>query len=351
MAAPISNPYPTQDIGSPWTTQQLLDFLVQQGIIPQSPSGQLTKAQLKSLADAYAKSQTPTFAESEFSDTITPKYLDNAKMIDAFTSVESGFVPEEVIDSFLSKGESFSPTEEQDLKDYYANRKKRIESQAERAFGLEGISKEYGLAPSMEQFDIPMDVVLKNFRTMPGQDTPISTLARQDAMRLYNDLREVGALRDRMVPASKQTTNFGFSDDPASFLFNKTFGNLLGVGKVSKNVETMAPAPLSAGQDAARKRYEALKAIADAEAQKDIEARDRLVGMLNAAYGSPLEKQIADLAFAGALGSGGGDGSSSSTRSKSRSDSSERRDTEPVPHTDRYSDWAIKNWSSLLYRV
>lgn len=342
-----TNPYPVADIGVPWTSQQLYDFLIQNGILQPTPSGSLSKTQLKAIAEDYAKATKIPF--SEVYDEVTPKFADNATMQVAFQLIDSGYVPSEVESRLMSEEISLSDTEIQGLKDYYDMSKKRKESAAEREYDLGSLASDLGISAE-RQFDIPTDVFLKNFRTLPGQDKPISAMAKQEAMKVYNDLREVNALRDRFASSSKDTSNFSFGTDPAAWLFNKTFGNLPGVGRVTKNVEQQTPAPLSAGREAAIKRYEALQAIADTERQKDIEGKQRLIDMLTSAFGSPLEKQILDVALGGTYGGGNGSGGSNDGTSSSSS-SNRRKDTEPVPHTDRYSEWAIKNWSSLLHNI
>jgi hypothetical protein len=263
-----------------------------------------SKKYLTDILKDYDKYYTQGF--SEIYDPITPKYETNEKMIDALTSIEQGYVPDEVIQSMAGSGAGFTPTEEQDLKDYYGFVKNRRESEAERMYDLGGESMSSGLADPSAQFNVPISAVQNQFRDtyMGKPQTQVYEELAQKAMQDWES--SPGYKAQRTTEISEPTIDFGFGTDPAAWAYNKVVDgvyNTPGIGwlarnlpgpkstpekdKISKNVTKKIPA-----FDPRKYYAEEMAKMAENERQKDVVVQQTLNRTLSRAYTSPYELQV-----------------------------------------------------------
>lgn len=182
------------------TPQQLMEYLL--GIVsPYTGYNLLPSTKTKTLntfIEDYTKEQLPTFKEvynpylEMYSDPTNPM---SETMLDAFSRVEQGFVPEEVINDLNAQGISLSPSQEAHLEGYASAVAKRDESVAERAFDQSGVATDYGL--SQEPFVLDPELVAALFtRQKTG-------LTDKQAMQQAADVAMEKYLQSAIVPLDR----------------------------------------------------------------------------------------------------------------------------------------------------
>lgn len=289
---------------------QILQVLEELGIVSTTVPQGYTAKQLSDLLKDYGKYSTP--GAKEVIDLITPKYESNEKMIDAFTRVEEGFVPEEIINELGSRELSLTPTEEQDLKDYYTMVGNRREAAAIRQFELEQATGAAGLVGAAGEFNIPTSVVQRQFRDQYG-GKPVTTFFEDAAAKAIKDWEESPGFKNQKmvsVPTGRTTRNVKAGDDFGRALWNLGIDSLQGavensllgptlrkfgipIGGPDESSKMSVPEMQKVPEYNSKRNYAELVAqMAENERQKDLIVQQTLNRALTREYGSPMEAQI-----------------------------------------------------------
>lgn len=303
------------------TADQVLRALEGLGIYNTSlPMGD--KKLYTDLLKDYAKYSTPAFVEID--DPWTSRYLDNEKMIEAFSRLEEGLVPDEVIMEIGANYDGFTPTEQQHIKDYYDYVEKRNASIRERNYELGAATTGVGFANPNQQFDVPIETVQTQFRDTYGRK-PMSEVFQQFADQAMKDWEASPGYKDKKtikVSTGRQTTDIPFSQDPAAWLYNNSTNaltnlfnaavvgsgkalagkdlsgllNKIGVGNVNNGLQVSAPEYTRIPAFDPKRYYaEEMAKMAENERNKDAIVQQTLNRMLTENYGSPFEAQLSQI--------------------------------------------------------
>lgn len=333
------------------STAQIFDLLRFLGLAPTSaidPSV-YTKTQLNNIIKDYNKYSVPGFDESWTGSELTSRYANDPTMLAAFELASKGYVPDEIENMLLGDvmGQATSPdfiknldpamanalqsgtgvltpTQRQDLEDYYSFAKKKRESENERMYELDRSAVESGMSPASMEYAVPLDIV-SMLRSPEGKNITADLKAKADkAQKEYRAkydamLKKIIAgggeskadqeRRSRPpVDVTKRNTPEPVRskevqqqwDDYESSIFGPTVASRAAAAPPAAPASRVMLPPrtpemqarMADGGYAARKA-EAYKLLAEREAMKDAALAGALRNQLASAYGSPYEQDLA----------------------------------------------------------
>lgn len=331
------------------STAQILDLLRFLGLAPATtidPSV-YTKTQLNNIYKDYMKYSVPAFDEMWTGSELQTRYANDPTMLAAFELAAKGYVPDEIEnmlmgdiagqagnldfvknldpamrDALTSGTGILSPTQRQDLEDYYSFAKKKRESEAERLSELDRSAAEYGLSPASMEYLVPPEIV-SMLRSPQGRNITAETKAKADAAQKkyeaqYNAMlkkiiaqggeskadqerrsRPVVDVTGRKAGAETRTAEQQeMWDEYESGMFGPTVASRAAASTPAMPASRVTPqrtpemaARMADGGVLARKA-EVLNKLAGIEGQKDVDLAGALRNQLAAAYGSPFEMDL-----------------------------------------------------------
>jgi hypothetical protein len=259
-------------------------------------------------------------------DSVTPKYRalgDNPRatmMGEYFKAVAQGVSPDDIIkkhdeQDYLSQPDmQLTETEKDDLKKFASEDASRKETMFER----EKAAEYYGIPSPSQTWDIPVDLVAQTRAQKTGLTNKQAIAQEMASLQKQYDQQMANA--PKQAATSVKTTEFGFKDNPAAFLFNKVvdaadkinpiLANIPGVNgivglddamgnrswqdaKISIPVETsVSKSPTAATSTSPRvgstgKQINQLEKLAMAEADYEYRLADAIAREIETKFGTP----------------------------------------------------------------